>query len=581
VLTHINRVVTQYAQSVLYIEKMLYEQLVAAIGKVITPDHFAEYMEFHNNKLFSPEYRPQPCSYGVRSTDAHAPQGTVAIEISGSSEIPISRPVNTLVSHSIATAPMMVQLTASTEISFNGDRFLHGYLAHQFGSGFESNSSLHLVAKARQFSSFVVMLGKISGPDTFDPTYAMIVRNKDEFKVPLDLETIPTAKEFRDSISSLSAEQQDFCKAFRGMQLESTLFGVVVIQIKPQLEKLLNLAPDALAKEIQLTEHLMELFIKYQIPADLLSFEQPDVPISQKDPRRLQAVQQHVDKMYEMINSEKDKQLAEKLQQEAYRSSGRFGGFGAAIPSEMDCDFGGFGGAMIGGAATPRRAMSGACAEGMDGGESEAPAPQQQHESGGATAAASGTGVDYTKIPKQMDAKFEELDTDAALRPTIIKPGSSWLKTSQKGLLSTTAQTHLSADGQKSAKDEAFDLLDGITRAGALSCDHASLHVVIAATHCFEKNLMDSVVQNNINPIDKVERSMLIMANTIHNASVEQLVATDKYTSIAPELVEKLPALESNSVEQHPDPRAGRHVQTANPYLRANRTPSNPSNTQA
>jgi hypothetical protein len=34
VLTHINRVVTQYAQSVLYIEKMLYEQLVAAIGKV-------------------------------------------------------------------------------------------------------------------------------------------------------------------------------------------------------------------------------------------------------------------------------------------------------------------------------------------------------------------------------------------------------------------------------------------------------------------------------------------------------------------------------------------------------------------
>ena len=104
----------------------------------------------------------------------------------------------------------------------------------------------------------------------------------------------------------------------------------MALQIKPQLEKLLNLAPDALAKEIQLAEHLMELFIKYQIPADLLSYEQGDVPvqhtrgaactecwlqISEKDPRRLAAVKDHVQKMYVMINEEKDKQLAEKYQE--------------------------------------------------------------------------------------------------------------------------------------------------------------------------------------------------------------------------------------------------------------------------
>jgi hypothetical protein len=46
------------------------------------------------------------------------------------------------------------------------------------------------------------------------------------------------------------------------------------LQIKPQLEKLLKLAPDGLAKEIDLTEKLMELFIKYQIPSDLLAFEE-------------------------------------------------------------------------------------------------------------------------------------------------------------------------------------------------------------------------------------------------------------------------------------------------------------------
>ena len=131
----------------------------------------------------------------------------------------------------------------------------------------------------------------VVGPDSFDPTYSMIVRNKDEFTLPLDFETIPTPKEFKDAIASLSPEQQEFCKAFRGMQLESTLFGVVVIQIKPQLEKLLQLPPNSLAKEIQLTEHLMELFIKYQIPSDLLAFEEGEHPVSVESSQMHQLMQ--------------------------------------------------------------------------------------------------------------------------------------------------------------------------------------------------------------------------------------------------------------------------------------------------
>lgn len=38
------------------------------------------------------------------------------------------------------------------------------------------------------------------------------------------------------------------------MQLSNTLFGVVIIQIKPQLEKLLKLPTDSLQKEIKLTQ---------------------------------------------------------------------------------------------------------------------------------------------------------------------------------------------------------------------------------------------------------------------------------------------------------------------------------------
>merc|ERR1712217_941623 len=104
---------------------------------------------------------------------------------------------------------------------------------------------------------------------------------------------IPTPKEFKDAIESLSPEQQAFAKAFRSMQLESTLFGVLVIHIKPQLEKVLNLPDDSLTKEIKLTQELMQLFIKYQISSDLLSYSEGASEVA-SPAERLEAVKSHV-----------------------------------------------------------------------------------------------------------------------------------------------------------------------------------------------------------------------------------------------------------------------------------------------
>eukprot|EP00435_Cladocopium_sp_Y103_P051810 s858_g16.t1 len=63
-------------------------------------------------------------------------------------------------------------------------------------------------------------------------------------------------------------EHYEMAVAFRAMQLESTLCGILVVQLKPQLERLLRLPPEALTKEIKLTQDLLQLFIKYQIPSD-------------------------------------------------------------------------------------------------------------------------------------------------------------------------------------------------------------------------------------------------------------------------------------------------------------------------
>merc|ERR1719428_2194428 len=120
------------------------------------------------------------------------------------------------------------------------------------------------------------MVGRVVSATVFEPKCAAIVQNKDELSIPLVLSTIPTPKEFKDAIESLSPEQQRFAQAFRSMQLESTLFGILVVQIKPQLEHVLNLLPDSLSKEIKLTQDLMEMFVKYQIPSDLLSFDGGD-----------------------------------------------------------------------------------------------------------------------------------------------------------------------------------------------------------------------------------------------------------------------------------------------------------------
>jgi len=54
---------------------------------------------------------------------------------------------------------------------------------------------------------------------------------------------------------------------------ESSVFGICDIPLKPQMEKLLNLPEGALTKEIKLMQDLVSLFVEYQIPSDLLSFD--------------------------------------------------------------------------------------------------------------------------------------------------------------------------------------------------------------------------------------------------------------------------------------------------------------------
>ena len=217
-----------------YLEDLLHNQVVAALGREITSADFNEYMTFHQNKVFHANYRPNPFSHSIRRSQSHSPEGFISINVdSGVSRI-ATEPLYTLsrtqqyipttdtedatsavvpssLSSSVSNTSdlMSFSLSATTSVRMGGSRHLHATVMHSFTN--DVRMKYELVASARQFSSFILLLGRMSSGTTFDPKYAVIVNNKDELKIPLDFEYLPTAKEFRDAIASISPEQQQVC----------------------------------------------------------------------------------------------------------------------------------------------------------------------------------------------------------------------------------------------------------------------------------------------------------------------------------------------------------------------------------
>jgi hypothetical protein len=406
----------------------------------------------------------------------------------------------------------------------------------------------------------------------------------------------------------------------------------------------LNLPFDSLTKEIKLTQQLMELFIEYQIPPDLLSYDSntdlststettsgtetkvsfgsTNTSSSASASTAISAVKQHVKEIYSILNEKQDDEIEQQLKERVSRdlqgqqsfggggggmfgggvgnaggfggemSSGGFGGGGNSGGGGFGSTgntggFGGGGAAGFGNGNNMQKRSKGRNGNNMrmrkSGGapppsapmamaQSAPPPPVQQMRSQAApqvleTKSSSNTSqsdqtiqnnanstdaADWTNIPKRMDESFEKLDTDSALRPTIMKVDTVWQRTTQKGLLSRPiCDKTFNIDKQKTEKQKTFDLLDALTRSGVMAFETgASLHVVLCATHCFDKGIMNTLVQNNINPIEKVERSSLIMASTIHRIPPIEMVKPERLSEVkkwSPMLFDESDALEDDA----------------------------------
>ncbi|MDP2435890.1 MAG: hypothetical protein Q8P67_09120 [archaeon] len=571
-----------YRDSINYVEQMLYDQLFKAIGRRVSPADFSAYMEFHTPRVLLPPYQLSRFAVAVRQP-SHAPQGVVAIEaapIAGGD----ARPAFTMTRRVAQTLPILFPLHGSAFASFRGDRFLHAWVGQEFEG--ESGVALSLTARARQFSSFILMIGRMHSPTLFHPEHAIIIKNKDDLKVPLLLNTIPSAQEFKQATESMSPEQQAFAQAYRSMQLESTLFAVCTLQIKPQLEKLLCLPSDSLSKEIELTQDLLNLFIKFQIPSDLLKFDgDPSLPAGAK----VDAVRASAKGIYDIVASLKEEQCRElesRVQQillERHHLQDQL--LGSCLGDGevfKKCD--GFEKKhtkskrrvpvkrvmqerrkneeskpnkkqMKDKFKTDKRKQSSSSSDAPlhtnDEQQQQQQQPQPPSEAADPNASSASPpeapsvevpevvhghalasepeeeAFDFTAVPGRLDEMCLSLDSAGDLRPTIISVAQSWTLTGQETVLAQPQTKVLGVAEQKAARDVAFDLIDSLSRSGTLAFDEGSLHVVVGCSHQFDKSITDTVVQDNVNPIQKVERSYLIVASAIHELPTGAMLKKD------------------------------------------------------
>jgi hypothetical protein len=576
VASYLGLALARAADGVGYIEGMLRAQVCEAVGKVLQPADFAAYMRFHARRLFRGAFAPRPMCFSVRRSSEHSPEGVISIvEASASGSGAPADPIFTVSARVPGGAGegryMDLALSAETRVRFGGERHLHAWLSTRFTEvhaahgrhhhHFPSPSAppaLSLRASSRQFSSFILCVGKLSSATSFDPVAAIIVKDKDELTIPLAVAELPTPQAFKDAIESLSEEQQRFCKAFRAMQLESTLFAVLVLHIKPQLEVLLRLAPDSLTKEVALTQDLMNLFIDYQIPADLMSFGGDE---GSDRATRLAAVKGHVAGLKAMIKAQQDADIEQRRQEARYEQPlpppmreqeesyapqmmmcrsmampmsapapppmpAKMGGGwsnlrlskSAAPPPRsaarpMDRSAGGGGAASasvqmdVAAAAPPVADSAPAPVAAAQAAQAAQPAAGAA-PAGGAGDLPAGLARDLTKVPAELDAKYLALDSDAALRACTITPSGPWTKSSLASILAKPVESSLGGEEQGKARSAAFDLLDALSRSGALPIENAALHVVMGAVHRFEEGLMDTVVKGNIKCVAAAARGL-------------------------------------------------------------------------
>ena len=146
---HLSDIARQWHSCIDFVEQMLFNQLVSAIGKELASSDFNDFMKFHNQRLMGKSFSPKPFCHAIRQPNQY-PDGVLSVVSRHSEEHPIDTFTRHIPGDSLV-APMCIPLNEAATVDFLGDQYLHGWLDTHFL--LESHgASFYINARARQFS---------------------------------------------------------------------------------------------------------------------------------------------------------------------------------------------------------------------------------------------------------------------------------------------------------------------------------------------------------------------------------------------------------------------------------------------
>ena len=249
-LFHLQHLCFEYLKSLDYMENLLCFQFFSSIGKIVSVQDMADFMNFNNRNLFLPQFSPRQFTYPVQYKETHS-IGTFSMErrFKGGN----SQPIEMFCCELDSLREMSLIVRDDLQFTTSGRKTLHSWVRSDFKGEEAAGEQIQLSVRAKQFSSFVVMLGEVSS-ENFKPSHAIVVKNKDDVLIPFLIDG-------KDPSSQQKAQEQhpNFFAAFQQLQKHNQLMGICILHIKPLIERSFRLQEGSLAKDLSICEDLLEL----------------------------------------------------------------------------------------------------------------------------------------------------------------------------------------------------------------------------------------------------------------------------------------------------------------------------------
>jgi hypothetical protein len=263
-LARCHRSLTVFLSKVDYLHTLIHHQATAFLQNIVATVSLPDLIRFQQRQLLRDAFQFTPLSYPV--TVAAAGAGSPSEGSFSCETVPTGRPVEGLhVSAPLECCKWQCQLagqTAATSwmagqaaltIPIVGTQTDHLFLTHAFrdGEATESQPPWVICCRAKQFCSFIVLLGRLNRErGDFSVLRAMIVKNKDQVLIPLAVDPLPS--------ESTAATITLPPPGSRVLPSSAHALALILLPLAPNLQQALHLQ-EPLTRELRLMQDVLEL----------------------------------------------------------------------------------------------------------------------------------------------------------------------------------------------------------------------------------------------------------------------------------------------------------------------------------